>query len=189
MKPFAISPEQASHVRALIDEEMRKDSQSLESTSARLTDNISAVQEKLNKLTRGYLDELIDEESYQSAKADLVLEKTALKQEKERLRRTRSNLWIEPAHEVINALELAGKTQSEKSPQEISKLVHRVGTNCLISRKTVSFSFSEPYDSIPSLLANFGVATSTSSTSRSDSKSQSLLVCPRQDLNLYDVTH
>lgn len=36
-------------------------------------------------VTCGYLDEVIDEESYQIAKADLVVEKNRLKQEKERL--------------------------------------------------------------------------------------------------------
>jgi hypothetical protein len=75
LKPLVISPEQANFVRALIDEETQKDGQSLETESAEMTDKISAVQKKLNRLTQGFLDELIDEESYQAAKADLVLEK------------------------------------------------------------------------------------------------------------------
>jgi hypothetical protein len=55
-----------------------------------------------------------------------------------------------------------------------SKLVRKVGTNRLISRKIVSFSFSEEVvtTSIPSLL-----------------RLESTIWCPRQDLNLYDVTH
>src|SRR5882762_9665778 len=106
------------------------------------------------KRREGYLDQVIDEDSYQAATKDLVLEKNVLKKEKERVQRTRASAWIEPATRVINTLEMAGKMQSEKSPQEISKLVHQVGTNRLIARKTVSFSFAEPYDFIPSLLGN-----------------------------------
>ena len=40
--------------------------------------------------TRGYLDELINEESYQSARVGLVNQKTTLKQEKQHLHKTGS---------------------------------------------------------------------------------------------------
>jgi hypothetical protein len=157
---------------------------SLETASTKLTERIALVQEKLNKLTRGYLDEVIDEDSYQSAKTDLVLEKTRLKREKEQLHRTRSNYWNEPAKDVINAFELAGKSQTDKSPQEISLVVHKIGTNRLLSRKTVTFSFSEPYVFIPSLLASRSVATATTSPSLGDEKPGSPIWCAREDLNL-----
>ncbi|MGD1087099.1 MAG: hypothetical protein ABR955_00015 [Verrucomicrobiota bacterium] len=155
LKPLAISPEQANVVRALIDEETHKDSQSLEIEDDRMSDQLTLVQQKLNRLTRGYLDELIDEESYQAAKADLVIEKTELKQEKQRLRRTRSSFWNE-------------KSQTEKSPQEISHLIRKVGTNRLLSRKTVSFSFAEPYDFAASLLASVEASPSTTCPSLCD---------------------
>ena len=171
-------------MRALVDERTAEDSRSVEAASARMTGKISALQEKLNKLTRGYLDELIDEESYQASKSGLVMEKTELKREKERLHRTRSSVWNEPAKEVINTLELAGKSQTDKSPQEISQVVHKVGTNRLLSRKTVTFSFAEPYDFIPSLLASLPVPTLTASSSLCDENLESPIWCIRQDLNL-----
>lgn len=177
IKPLAISPEEANFVRALIDKESEKDGHTLETASAEINDKISLVQKKLNKLTRAFLDELIDEESYQAAKAGLVLEKTTLKQEKEQLHRTRSSSWNEPVKEVINTMELAGKLQTDKSPQEISQVVHKVGTNRLLSRKTVSFSFSEPYDFIPSLLASRQVSTLNTSSSPGDENPQSSKWC------------
>ncbi|MGA2029068.1 MAG: hypothetical protein ABSG87_03240, partial [Verrucomicrobiota bacterium] len=184
VKPLAISPEQANFVRALIDEETERDGQALETDSAQMNDKIALAQEKLNKLTRAYIDERVDEESYQAAKADLVIEKTGLKREKERLHRTRSSFWNEPAKEVVNIMELAGKLQIEKSPQEISQVVHKVGTNRLLSRKTVSFSFAEPYDFAVSLLASAEILTSITTTSHCDAKSQSSNWCAREDLNL-----
>ena len=189
IKPLAISPEQANLVRALIDKETEKDSQSLETASAEMTEKISHVQKKLNRLTQGFLDELIDEESYQVSKSGLVMEKTELKREKERLHRTRSSFWNEPAKEVINTMELAGRMQAEKSPHEISQVVHKVGTNRLLSGKTVTFSFFEPYDFIPSLLASVEASTSNIIPSLCDETGGSIKWCPRQDLNLYDFTH
>ena len=175
--PLGISTEQANFARALIDEKTQKDSQTLEAELKGITDRISGIQEKLNKLTRGYLDEKIDEESYQAAKADLVLEKTGLKREKERLQKSRASFWNEPAKEVINTLETAGKTQPVKSPQEISQLVRKVGTNHLISRKTVSFSFSEPYDFALSFLNNSRLASTDNPLLRSNEFSQSTNWC------------
>jgi hypothetical protein len=177
LKPFAITAEQATILRSLIDERSKQEGQSLERAGAKLGEKVAIIQEKLNKLTRGYLDELIDEESYQSAKADLILKKTELKREKERLHKTRSDYWNEPAKDVINTFELAGKVQTGKSPQEISQVVHKVGTNRLLSRKTVTFSFSEPYDFIPSLLASRHVGSANTSLSLGDENLQSPIWC------------
>jgi hypothetical protein len=74
----------------------REEGDGVEASIKKITDKLTGVQDKLNRLTRGYLDQLIDEESYRFAKADLVLEKTALKQEKQRLHRTGSSYWNEP---------------------------------------------------------------------------------------------
>jgi hypothetical protein len=81
-------------------------------------------------------------------------------------------------------MELAGRIQTEKSPQEISQVVHKVGTNRLLSRKTVSFSFAEPYDFIPSLLAFADASTPITATSLCDANFQSSKWCAREDLNL-----
>ncbi len=104
--------------------------------------------------------ELVDEESYQGVTADLVNQKTTLKQEKQRLHKPGLSFWNKPAKEVINIMELAGKPQRNKSPQEIAQGVNKVGTNHLLSRKTVTFSLSEPHDFIPSLLASLEASIS-----------------------------
>jgi site-specific DNA recombinase len=75
LKPLALSAEEANHVRTLIDRETEKEGEVVDTGVGKITDKLAGIQQKLNKLTRGYLDELIDEESYQSAKADLVTEK------------------------------------------------------------------------------------------------------------------
>jgi hypothetical protein len=159
LKPLAISSEDADRLRALIDEETGKDGKVAQKGLQNVTERLAAVQEKLNKLTRAYLDEVIDEESYQSAKTDLVTEKAALKQEKQRLHKTGFSYWNEPAKDVVNALESAGKAQSKKSLSEIAGLVQKIGTNRLLSRKTVTFSLSEPYALTASILASPHIPT------------------------------
>jgi hypothetical protein len=68
VSPYAITPEQTEHVRNLIDAEAPKDTQGRQAATGDVADNITAIQEKLNKLTKGYLNGLIDEDSYQVAK-------------------------------------------------------------------------------------------------------------------------
>jgi len=168
VRPLSILSNDAAFVRTLIDKQTEKDTHALERDTQKISEKISDVQAKLNKLTRAYVDALVDEESYQAAKADLILEKTALKGEKERFHKTHSDYWNEPAKDVINALELAGKVQIEKSPQEISQLVRKVGTNRLISQKRVTFTFSEPYDFALSFLGNLHLALADNPSLRDD---------------------
>lgn len=164
LRPLTISTEQATLLRNLIGAEVAKEGDAVESAVEQVTERIAGVQTKLNKLTRAYLKERIEDEAYESVTEELVTEKTALKQEKQRLQRTGSSYWNEPSLEVVSTLELAGKVQTSKSPQEISPLVHKVGTNPRISRKTVSFSFGEPYAVIPSYLGNLDISTATTSS-------------------------
>jgi hypothetical protein len=72
-----------------------------------------------------------------------VNQKTALKQEKQRLNKTGSSFWNKPANEVINIMKLAETLLTDKSPQETALAAHKDGTNRLLSRKIVTFSFSK----------------------------------------------
>jgi hypothetical protein len=188
LRPLALTHDEAD-ARSFIDNEAAKESQAVEVADTATADKLRSIQGKLNKLTQGYLDELIDGESYQAAKADLVLEKATLKSEIQRLRRTGTSSWIEPARDVINTLETLGKTDFAESLPEISRLVQKIGTNLLISRKTVSFSLAQPYDFVPPLLGYVRSPACEKSVVMVEGTSQSPVWCPRQDLNLYDVTH
>jgi len=139
LKPLAISGEQASEIRAAIDRKAAEENQSLETSVKALEAKLSPLQDKLNPLTHGYLDQLIDEETYRQAKEEIVVQKSALKREKERLQRSRTSCWIEPAQKVVTTLETLGKMEISPSLPEISHLVQKIGSNHEISRKTVSF--------------------------------------------------
>ena len=119
------------------------------------------------------------------AKGDLVTEKAALKQEKTRLRKTGTSSWIEPAKEVINALESAGKIQEAKSPVEISQLVRKIGTNLLIAQKKVTFDFSPPYDFASQFLAETRAALDPLPVPQLALLGTRTNWCPGQDLNLH----
>jgi hypothetical protein len=119
----------------------------------------------------------MDEETYRNAKEKLLLEKASIRGEKARFSRKGTSCWIEPAQEVISTLETLGKTDFQESLPDIARQVQKIGTNPLISRKTVTFSFSKPYDLVPSLLASSHVAAHPNTSSLRDAKPESTVWC------------
>jgi hypothetical protein len=187
IRPYALTTEEAAGIRTEIDARAAKGHEAVLAATEAADKGLRTVEEKLRKLTRCLLSDIIDEDSYRVAKEELVIERNRLKQEKERLRRSRETSWIEPAHDLVNTLETLGKTDATKRLPEISGIVRKIGTNHLLSGKNVSFSISEDYDFVPSLLASVRVASSNQSSPSSDKNWWSTKWCAREDLNLHPL--
>ena len=145
---------------------------------------IFALQEKLDKLLEGYLDNLIDEETYKRKKESLVQQKIALKGEQDTLLRKRRAWWNEPVRDYINTLIYAGKIASEQSPQEIAHFAQKIGTNRLISEKIVSWDFAPPFDFTAQFLASRARRRGEQTSASPHKKSRSPVWCTLQDSNL-----
>lgn len=194
LRPLAVSSDDANSLRTLIDENGRMNDDEREKYEDGIVVRLVEVQKKINRLTRAFIDEKIDidEESHRMLMTELVMEKQSLKAEKRRFRERVTNSWIEPAKAAVEALEMALKVQFSKSPEEISNLVRRVGTNRYMSSKQVRFEFSEPYRSAASILALRPIPTPKNLSSRSDEIGQpdrSTIMCSREDLNLHELPH
>ncbi len=105
-------------------------------------------------VSRAYLDNLIDKDTYKRKRESLVQQKSALKGEQDTLLRKRMSGWNEPMRDYINTLIYAGKIASEQSPQEIAHFAQKIGTNRLISEKIASWDFVPPYDFTAQFLAS-----------------------------------
>jgi hypothetical protein len=168
LRPLALSAEEAAGLHAVIEVEAEKEQGALAGVFQKTDEALHDVEQKLRKLTHCLLDGVVDEDSYRLSKEDLIVEKSRLKQEKQRLQRSRENCWIEPARKVVSALESLGKNEVLQNLPEISGLVQKVGTNHRISRKTVSFSISEPYDFTLSLLGKMRLELSDNPSLHAD---------------------
>ncbi len=152
LRPLGVSGDEAASLLAAIEVESSKGAATLQGEVKALEQRQAPLQAKLDRLTHGYLDQLIDEDSYRVAKEEILIEKTELKRELCRLRRTHTSCWIEPAKEVVNRLKTMGNDSFATSPTEMAGLIQKIGLNPQISAKTVTFSLAAPYDSIASLL-------------------------------------
>jgi site-specific DNA recombinase len=192
LAPLALAPHEAIEIRDLISKEEMAESGTVGTAIKQATAELATIQEKLDRLTRAFLnpDESFDGDSFHTVKEELILQKTALKAQKERLQKKRVNSWIEPTRNVISTLETLGNMPVAASPLEIANILRKIGTNPLLANKTVTFSFSENYDFIPSLLASARSAQLVNSSKRHGDlpqNSQSSEWCAREDLNLHPL--
>jgi len=178
LRPFALLPAEADEIANLIESMAESERATKSQGIHQMTEALQPIEEKLKKLTRHLLDEVIDEDSYRIAKEELLVEKTRLKQERQHLNRTGENSWVEPAKRFVKSLQTLGKPQPENNLPEISGLVQNFGTNRLISRKTVSFSVGKKYELIPSLLASVRMSPCVVSPLGNLQNHESLKWCP-----------
>jgi hypothetical protein len=185
LQPLSLASDEAAQIRAVLDAERDRGTDSYRAALQKADESLRPIEQQLRELTRLLLKGIVDEDTYCQAKEELVMEKTRVKQERQRLSRSRELSWFEPARELIDTLETLGKTETVSDLPEISRIVQKIGTNHHISRKNVSFAFAEKYAVIPSLLASARVATSNPSLSSDDNNWWSTKWCAREDLNLH----
>lgn len=187
LQPLALAPHEAQEVRNLLEAEAETERQSKDVAIQKSVEALLPIEEKLKRLTHLLLEGILDADSYRAAKEELVIEKTRLKEERQRASRTGENAWIEPSRKLVEALETLGKPETVENYPEIRQLVQKFGTNHVISRKTVTFSFSREYAFVPSLLEKIRLAGRNPSSPSGDQNHKSLEWCPGKDSNLQPI--
>ena len=139
----------------MLNIEEKKESKSANVSAEAISRKIFLIDEKLDKLVSGYLDNLIDEDTYRKKKNEFVEQKISLKNEKESLLRKQISDWIELARDYIKTLSQAEKIASTESLGEISQFVQKIGTNRLISEKSPSWIWKPEYEFAKSTISRF----------------------------------
>ena len=180
---IALPADWAKEMLEKMEREEKSQEQSADAFAEANRKKIFALQEKLDKLLEGYLDNLIDEDTYKRKKEDLVQQKIALKGEQDTLLRKRMSGWIEPMRDYLNTLIYAGKIASGQSPQEIAHFAQKIGTNHLISEKRIGWDFAPPYDFAAQFLASRAARRGEQTSVLPSKKSRSPIWCAGVDSN------
>src|SRR3989344_7825141 len=85
VQTIALPEEYTSKMLEQLDQEEKSQEKSVDVLAQDINQKMLVVQDKLDKLLEGYLDNLIDEESYKRKKEELVQQKVSLKSEKHTL--------------------------------------------------------------------------------------------------------
>ena len=142
----------------------------------KLSVSLSDLEKKLDKLLESYLEEIVDTESYQKKKDELLQQKQLLKEKTAQIK-TKGSSWLEPLKEFIkDAADAAKIARAKNNCNDLAIVAKKVGSNYFLKDKRLEFSLSE---ASAALTARAGAASSYPSD---------LFLCRREELNLYTVT-
>ena len=139
--------------------------------------SLSDLEKKLDKLLESYLEEIVDTESYQRKKDELLQIKKVL-QEKIAEIKTKGSSWLEPLKDFIKeAADAAKIARAKNNCKDLAIFAKKVGSNYFLNNKRLEFSLSE---------ASAALATRAGAASAYPSD---LLLCRRWDSNPHALRH
>ena len=154
LKEIALQENWVKEMFGYLEKEGKKEFRAGEDFIQKINQELAEIQNKLDKLLEGYLDDLIDEEDYKRKKEELIQQKINLKSEKELAEKKKFQSWIEPTRNFVKTAFSIQKVISEKSFEEIKQIMEKVGTNHTLSNKKVAWNWQPPYDFLASFLAS-----------------------------------
>ncbi len=135
---------QAKMLELLAKDEI-KEKETIKSELRSLTVSLEAVEEKLDKLLEGYLEEIVDTEDYQAKKKDFLDKKKVLKEKISEVKQ-KGSAWLEPMREFINeAAEAAKIARKKNNCDELSVIAKKVGSNFYMMNKRIYFEPCAPH--------------------------------------------
>ena len=112
---------------------------------------ISDTQSKLDKLVSAYIDGDIPKDSYLVKKEELIKQKVTLANTD---LGQQSQKWIEPLRQFILTTKKANIVASSDDYHEMKNILQKVGTNPLLTNRSISVSFLPPFQFLANRLSD-----------------------------------
>src|SRR3989344_5653599 len=119
--------------------------QTAENKISLLKPKLSNVEQKLDRLLTGYLDQVIETNEYQVVKKKLIEEKTNFEEQISGLEKNQF-VWVELVKDFINsALEAHKIARAKNNGEELSFFAKKVGSNYFLSGRRLEFFPSDGF--------------------------------------------
>jgi len=105
---------------------------------------IIEVKRKLEKLVNGFLEGIIEKDSYLEEKEKLIIKKSRLEEQSKQFG-DKAIVWLEPMTKWLEAARHAGEISESENYKEIKLFVEKIGSNCLSQDKKVKIKWEEPF--------------------------------------------
>ena len=146
IKQSALPPDWAEYLKTRLETDKKDTAQSVSAFVQETQNKISVINSKLQRLLDGYLDQLIDQDTYKTKKNKLVSQKKSLEENLITLERTQTG-WIEPMSkwivqaENLPAIAECGTLLDKKRASE-----EVFGSNLKLSASEASGEPQHPWD-------------------------------------------
>ncbi|KKQ42247.1 MAG: Recombinase [Microgenomates group bacterium GW2011_GWC1_37_8] len=139
----------------LIENQEVKDRLNQEINSSLLEKESESVDQKLNLLLDGFLDNTLDTETYKAKKNELFEKKLKI-QEKTVQIRTNGGVWLEPMRELIEVSKNCGKIALAKNnSDELATIGKNIGSNYSLTDRHLTAVYKKGFDTAFSELNRF----------------------------------
>jgi len=129
----------------------------LKSFAQNQANTLSDIQNKLDKLVNGFLEGIIEKDTYLKKKDSLIKQKIEIEQRQAGFGE-RAKLWVEPMREWLETAHKAGKLAFSDDYPGMKKILEKIGTNRQVTDKKVEVNFVRPFDSLLRARAMWGEA-------------------------------
>ncbi len=110
----------------------------------KLSVSLNDLEKKMDKLLESYLEEIIDTESYQRKKEELLKMKKSLQEKIDEIK-TKGSTWLEPMKEFIKeAADAAKIARTKNNCKDLAIFAKKVGSNYFLKDKRLEFFPSNP---------------------------------------------
>jgi hypothetical protein len=105
---------------------------------------IIEVKRKLDKLVNGFLEGIIEKDTYLEKKEKLILKKGDLEEQSKQFG-DKTLVWLEPMTRWLEAARHAGEISKSENYHEIKSFVEKIGSNLLLQDKKIKIKWKEPF--------------------------------------------
>lgn len=105
---------------------------------------IIEVKRDLDKLVNGFLEGIIEKDTYLEKKEKLIIKKGRLEEQAEQFG-AKAIVWVEPMMRWLEAAHYMDSISNSENYEEIKSFVEKIGSNRLIQDKKVEIKWNEPY--------------------------------------------
>ena len=133
---------------AQIDLWVKDERKNREDAAIEIEKELQQTERKLDKLVNGFLDGMIEKDSYLRKKDELIKTKTELIQKQSDLK-SGGVYWVEPLRDWLETAVCAEKLASSNDFYAVKSFLEKIGSNRLLLDKKVLLDFAPPFDLIP----------------------------------------
>ena len=135
----SLHPENAKWLLNRLNADEIKEKQTADTQLVSLKSQLSKIDERLQRLLSGYLDQIVNKDEYQIAKNKLIEEKSEIEEQISKIR-VGEFRWVELARSFIFSALEAHKTAREKNNwQDLYNLAKKVGSNYFLYDRRLEF--------------------------------------------------
>jgi hypothetical protein len=153
LKKISLSDAVADWLIAETEKDRAENDHLISDQSKKVTDEITVIDAKLDKLMTAYLENALTLPEYQNAKNKLVTEKHALNDKLASLERV-STIRFEPVINFFNDCKQAAILAMSSDTTKIRSFFQKVGSNPLVRDRALVFSPRAPFALIPQIPKN-----------------------------------